>query len=62
MNYREEAERVWIIECHNEWCSGPERWEIMVNRPREPQRCPVCGWAALYGSGIHKVDIMGGIR
>lgn len=45
----------WSIECHNEWCSGSERYRI-VSGPRPKQSaCPACGWIALPGSGIRRI-------
>ena len=42
----------WRLECHNEWCSGPEKWGRSAAKPQELQRCPACGWPAKVGSGI----------
>jgi hypothetical protein len=46
---------IYKISCHNEWCSGPETFGIKNELPIGPQYCPVCGWTALYGSGIKRI-------
>jgi len=48
---------IYKISCHNEWCSGPEGLGYKTDRPPEPQHCPTCGWPAMYGSGIRRVDM-----
>ena len=50
------ARYVWIIECHNDFCSGPKKWAVMDEKPVTPLHCPTCGWLALPGSGIEKLD------
>lgn len=47
---------MYKISCHNEWCSGPENWAIVENLPNGEICCPVCGWIALPGSGIKKLN------
>jgi hypothetical protein len=48
---------IYQICCHNEWCSGPEIWNYTRERPIEPLCCPICGWIAMHGSGIKKIDL-----
>lgn len=54
-------EEYWVMSCGNEWCSGPPKWGIRDTEPQpredpESCRCPACGWLALPGSGIRRVD------
>lgn len=55
----EEAGQIlWIIYCHNEWCSGPLRRQVRAaGKPTEEQRhCPVCGWLAWFGQCMEVKD------
>jgi hypothetical protein len=50
---------VYLISCHNEWCSGPENYRIVEELPADGMHCPVCGWLAMSGgtgSGIRRID------
>ena len=47
---------MYIIECHNEFCWGPERWGMSDEKPGEPLICPACGWLAKPGSGIKYIE------
>ena len=46
--------RMWIISCHNEWCSGLQHHTVTEHPPPSIVPCPVCGWPAMLGSGIRK--------
>jgi hypothetical protein len=47
---------VYIVSCHNEWCSGPQHFATIADPPEIGIRCPVCGWLARIGSGIEPVN------
>ncbi len=51
---------VYVISCHNEWCSGPETVKVVDELTQKSYRCPVCGWTALMGSGITEIKRDGG--
>lgn len=42
------------INCGNEWCSGPEHWKTLWEKPEKDTKykCPTCGWLAWLGNGI----------
>ncbi len=37
----------YYICCCNEWCSGPEKYLVVDNKPDKPTPCPTCGWLAI---------------
>ncbi len=48
----------YSVNCHNEWCSGPEHFATIDILPSEGNGipCPTCGWLSLYGSGIIAIE------
>ena len=47
----------WLIQCHNEWCSGPEIFEVRKEKPTEEFiRCPSCGWPSSPSGGYVPVQ------
>lgn len=48
---------MYTVNCHNEWCSGPEHFANIDKIPEEGIKCPTCGWLALSGSGIKKIKM-----
>jgi hypothetical protein len=45
---------LYKLQCFNEWCSGPETYDI-VDVCVGSQTCPCCGWIAYQGDGITKI-------
>jgi hypothetical protein len=52
---RMEGSIMYAVNCHNEFCSGPEHFANIDTLPKKGIKCPNCGWLALPGSGIKKV-------
>ena len=48
-------QELWLIQCHNEWCSGAETYKSVSGDEPGPQACPSCGWLAMRGSGIVRI-------